>query len=101
MFNIFITMEDYIKRIVKYVLDEKYPEFEGVEVTSERNPQSFYIDKTRNLVYNVFLTIDSVKFLKNDVEFYWTGIKSLIRDTIKSIGVENTINVYIDFSDEK
>ena len=94
-------MEDYIKRIVKYVIDEKYPEFEGVEVTSERNPQSFYIDKTRNLVYNVFLTIDSVKFLKNDVEFYWTGIKSLIRDTIKSIGVENTINVYIDFSDEK
>ena len=94
-------MEDYIKRIVKYVIDEKYPEFEGVEVSSERNPQSFYIDKTRNLVYNVFLTIDSVKFLKNDVEFYWTGIKSLIRDTIKSIGVENTINVYIDFSDEK
>ena len=94
-------MEDYIKKIVKYVIDEKYPEFEGVEVTSERNPQSFYIDKTRNLVYNVFLTIDSVKFFKNDVEFYWTGIKSLIRDTIKSIGVENTINVYIDYSDEK
>ena len=94
-------MEDYIKKIVKYVIDEKYPEFEGVEVTSERNPQSFYIDKTRNLVYNVFLTIDSVKFFKNNVEVYWTGIKSLIRDTIKSIGVENTINVYIDFSDEK
>ena len=94
-------MEDYIKKIVKYVIDEKYPEFEGVEVTSERNPQSFYIDKTRNLVYNVFLTIDSVKFFKNNVEFYWTGIKSLIRDTIKSIGVENTINVYIDYSDEK
>jgi hypothetical protein len=94
-------MENYIKRIVKYVLDKKYPEFEGVEVPSERNPLSFYIDKTRNLVYNVFLTIDSVKFLKNDVEFYWTGIESLIRDTIKSIGVENTINVYIDFSDEK
>ena len=55
MFNIFITMEDYIKRIVKYVLDEKYPEFEGVEVTSARNPQSFYIDKTRNLEYDVFL----------------------------------------------
>lgn len=94
-------MEDYIKKIVKYVIDEKYPEFEGVEVTSERNPQSFYIDNTRNLVYNVFLTIDSVKFFKNNVEFYWTGIKSLIRDTIKSIGVENTINVYIDYSDEK
>ena len=94
-------MEDYVKKIVKYVIDEKYPEFEGVEVTSERNPQSFYIDKTRNLVYNVFLTIDSVKFFKNNVEVYWTGIKSLIRDTIKSIGVENTINVYIDYSDEK
>jgi len=93
-------MEDYIKRIVKYVIDEKYPEFEGVEVSSERNPQSFYIDKTRNLVYNVFLTIDSIKFFYIGNE-YWTGIKSLIRDTIKSIGVENTINVYIDFSDEK
>ena len=93
-------MEDYIKKIVKYVIDEKYPEFEGVEVTSERNPQSFYIDKTRNLVYNVFLTIDGIKFL-NNVRQYWEDIKSLIRDTIKSIGIENTINVYIDFSDEK
>lgn len=100
MFNIFITMENYIKKIVKYVLDEKYPEFEGVEVTSARNPQSFYIDKTRNLEYDVFLIIDSIKFLKNGNE-YWTGIKSLIRNTIKSIGVENTINVYISFSDEK
>jgi hypothetical protein len=93
-------MEDYIKKIVKYVLDEKYPEFEDVEVTSEMNPRSLYTDKKRNIVYNVFLTIDGIKFL-NNVRQYWEDIKSLIRDTIKSIGIENTINVYIDFSDEK
>ena len=93
-------MEDYIKKIVKYVLDEKYPEFEDVEVTSEMNPRSSYTDKKRNIVYNVFLTIDGIKFL-NNVRQYWEDIKSLIRDTIKSIGIENTINVYIDFSDEK
>jgi len=92
-------MEDYIKKIVKYVLDEKYPEFEDVEVTSERT-RSFYTDKTRNLVYNVFLIIDSNTFLKNGGG-YWDDVKSLIRDTIKSIGVENGINVYINFSDEK
>ena len=80
-------MEDYIKKIVKYVLDEKYPEFEDVEVTSEMNPRSLYTDKKRNIVYNVFLTIDGIKFLN--------------KNTIKSIGIENTINVYIDFSDEK
>ena len=93
-------MEDYIKKIVKYVLDEKYPEFEDVEVTSEMNPRSLYTDKKRNIVYNVFLTIDGIKFL-NNVRQYWEDIKSLIRDTIKSIGIENTINVYIDFSAEK
>lgn len=93
-------MEDYIKKIVKYVLDEKYPEFEDVEVTSEMNPRSLYTDKKRNIVYNVFLTIDGIKFL-NNVRQYWEDIKSLIRDTIKSIGIENTISVYIDFSDEK
>jgi hypothetical protein len=93
-------MEDYIKKIVKYVLDEKYPEFEDVEVTSEMNPRSFYTDKKRNIVYNVFLIIDSNTFLKNGRE-YWEDIKSLIRDTIKSIGIENTISVYIEFSDEK
>ena len=93
-------MENYIKKIVKYVLDEKYPEFEDVEVTSEMNPRSLYTDKKRNIVYNVFLTIDGIKFL-NNVRQYWEDIKSLIRDTIKSIGIENTINVYIDFSDEK
>jgi hypothetical protein len=93
-------MEDYIKKIVKYVLDEKYPEFEDVEVTSEMNPRSFYTDKKRNIVYNVFLIIDGNTFLKNGRE-YWEDIKSLIRDTIKSIGIENTISVYIEFSDEK
>ena len=93
-------MEYYIKKIVKYVLDEKYPEFEDVEVTSEMNPRSFYTDKKRNIVYNVFLIIDSNTFLKNGRE-YWEDIKSLIRDTIKSIGIENTISVYIEFSDEK
>jgi hypothetical protein len=93
-------MEDYIKKIVKYVLDEKYPEFEDVEVTSEMNPRSFYTDKKRNIEYNVFLIIDSNTFLKNGRE-YWEDIKSLIRDTIKSIGIENTISVYIEFSDEK
>jgi hypothetical protein len=93
-------MEDYIKKIVKYVLDEKYPEFEDVEVTSEMNPRSLYTDKKRNIVYNVFLIIDGIKFLKNGRE-YWEDIKSLIRDTIKSIGIENTISVYIEFSDEK
>jgi len=93
-------MEDYIKKIVKYVLDEKYPEFEDVEVTSEMNPRSLYTDKKRNIEYNVFLIIDSNTFLKNGRE-YWDDVKSLIRDTIKSIGIENGINVYIDFSDEK
>jgi hypothetical protein len=93
-------MEDYIKKIVKYVLDEKYPEFEDVEVTSEMNPRSLYTDKKRNIEYNVFLIIDSNTFLKNGRE-YWEDIKSLIRDTIKSIGIENTISVYIEFSDEK
>jgi len=93
-------MEDYIKKIVKYVLDEKYPEFEDVEVTSEMNPRSLYTDKKRNIVYNVFLIIDGNTFLKNGRE-YWEDIKSLIRDTIKSIGIENTISVYIEFSDEK
>lgn len=93
-------MEDYIKKIVKYVLDEKYPEFEDVEVTSEMNPRSLYTDKKRNIVYNVFLIIDGIKFLNNGRQ-YWEDIKSLIRDTIKSIGIENTISVYIEFSDEK
>ena len=45
-------MEKVISKIVKYILEKKYPEFTAVNVTDGWD----YVYK--KLMYNIFLTID-------------------------------------------
>jgi hypothetical protein len=75
-------MENVIKRIVKYVLNSKYKEFEDV------------------IYYNVYCVIDGRKFFEGDSSS-WGTIKDSIRDAIKMSGIRNNVNIYIRFSDEK
>ena len=53
-------MEEIIKRIAKYILDNKFPGFEDVLVTKEQiAPSRFHHEN--NLVYNIFLVINYIK----------------------------------------
>ena len=91
-------MEKVIRKIVKFILDKKFPRFEDVEVTSER--AYLGVKSGDNLVYNVFLTIDykiyEIEYINN-----WDKIKDLIREAIKTAGIKNKINIYLDYSDER
>jgi hypothetical protein len=91
-------MEKVIRKIVKFILDKKFPRFEDVEVTSER--AYLGVKGEDNLVYNVFLTIDykiyEIEYINN-----WDKIKDLIREAIKTAGIKNKINIYLDYSDER
>ena len=93
-------MEKFIKRVVKHFLDEKYPGFNNVEVTSERDMRSYYIDSKKNLRYNIWLFIDFEPYIMNYIEI-WQDIKSLIFDTLKKLGIKNEIGVYLEYSDRE
>ena len=91
-------MENFIKTVVTHILDKKYPGFNNVEVTTERDMYSHYREK--NLKYNIFLHIDFEPYNMNHIEF-WQDIKSLIFDTLKKLGIKNEIAVYREYSDRE
>jgi len=86
-------MENVIKRIVKYVLDSKYKDFEDVIVTKH---QPTYAD---DIYYNVYCVIDGKKYFGGDLD--WGVVRDSILGATKMSGIRNNVNVYLRFSDEK
>ena len=87
-------MEKVISKIVKYILEKKYPVFSDVQVTSVR-------DYERYIKYNIFLTIDYSDFEPIRISGNWDILKSEIKNVIKMSGIDNYVNVYLNFSDEE
>ena len=92
-------MENVIKRLVKYILDSKYKDFEDVIVTKMK-PTYADLDDESSIYYNVYCVIDGRKFFAVDSENWWK-IKDSIQDVIKMSGIKNNVNVYFRFSEEK
>ena len=93
-------MEKIISKIVKYILKKKYPVFTDVEVTSERDYERYFVDKKNNIKYNIFLTIDYSDFEPIRDSGNWETLKSEIRNVVRMSGIDNYVNVYLNFSDE-
>jgi hypothetical protein len=90
-------MENVIKRIVKYVLDSKYKEFEDVIVTKH---QPTYADMDDDAIYyNVYCVIDGKKYFGGDLD--WGIVRDSIISIIRMSGINNSVNIYLRFSDEK
>ena len=49
--------EEILKRIISRVMKKEYPFIKDVNVTSERNMESYYVDKERNMTYNVWFVL--------------------------------------------
>ena len=99
-FVIFICMEKVISKIVKYILEKKYPVFTDVRVTSARDYRSSFSYK-EVMRYNIFLTIDYSDFEPIRISGDWDILKSEIKNVIKMSGIDNYVNVYLNFSDEE
>jgi hypothetical protein len=93
-------MEKIIIKLVKYILEKKYSGFTDVDVTSERDYSSYFVDKKNNIKYNIFLTIDYSDFEPIRDSGNWEILKSEIRNVVKMSGIDNYVNVYLNFSDE-
>jgi hypothetical protein len=52
------------------------------------------------LKYNIFLTIDYIEFEPIRDSGNWDKLKSEIRNVVKMSGIDNYVNVYLNFSDE-
>lgn len=95
-------MEKVISKIVKYILETKYPEFTDVRVTNERDYLiSYFADKEKSIKYNIFLTIDYSDFEPIRISRDWDILKSEIKNTVRMSGIDNSVNVYLNFSDEE
>jgi hypothetical protein len=93
-------MEKLIKRIVKYILDSKFKDFEDVIVTKMKPTYAQDSDDDSSIYYNVYCVIDGEKFFGGD-SGSWQTISDSIREVIKMSGIRNNVNIYIRFSDEK
>ena len=91
-------MENVIKRIVKYILDSKYEDFEDVIVTKITPTNNRYYDDD-DIYYNVYCVIDGKKYFGGDLD--WGVVRDSIIGIIKMSGIKNNVNIYLRFSDEK
>jgi hypothetical protein len=87
-------MEKLIKRIVKYILDSKYKDFEDV-IVSKKQPT--YADMDDNgIYYNVYCVINEKIYFGGDLD--WGTVRESIIDAIKMSGIRNNVNIYLRFS---
>ena len=91
-------MENVIKRIVKYILDSKYEDFEDVIVTKITPTNNRYYDDD-DIYYNVYCVIDGKKYFGGDLD--WGVVRDSIISIIRMSGINNSVNIYLRFSDEK
>ena len=91
-------MENVIKRLVKYILDSKYKDFEDVIVTKMTPTNNRYYDDD-DIYYNVYCVIDGKKYFGGDLD--WGIVRDSIISIIRMSGINNSVNIYLRFSDEK
>lgn len=89
--------EEFVKRVVKYILSKKYPNIIDVYVTSERDMWSRFADDEKNYVYNIFLVNEDPEIFTDENE--WSKLKELIRNTLKAAGIKQGSRIYNEFLD--
>jgi len=82
-----INMEEAIIKMIMFILGEKFPGVvNDVNVTKERDMNSFYTDEQRNYAYNIFLDMDDYDKRLDVVR--------LIENTLKMMGINNRLAFY-------
>jgi hypothetical protein len=92
-------MENFIKKMVDFLMEKKFPFVSDIFVIKQLNFQSYYIDKEKNYKYEIFLKVP-VEFEAGDKDSETTKeIRDLIKNTIKMMGIMNHVLVYF-YNDE-
>jgi hypothetical protein len=65
-----MEQKELLKKMMYRIMKKDYPFISEIEVSEDRDMQSYYIDKEKNTVYNVFFKIKKV-FIKTVVNFFF------------------------------
>jgi hypothetical protein len=95
---------EVIRRVLAKVIKKEYPEslIEDIALTREPDFMSYYIDKEKNLKYNVWIIFenyDAMNYYQENSED-WMELKDFVKKTMKAIGLNQQINVYSETSED-
>lgn len=75
--------------MISRVMKKQYPFIVEVEVSSERDMHSHYIDKERNMIYNVFFKINDWGDFDD-----WKKFEDSVLDIRDAIGLKGKVRFY-------
>lgn len=81
--------DELLKRMISRVMKKQYPFIVEVEVSSERDMHSHYIDKEKNMTYNVFFKINDWGDFDD-----WKKFEDDVLDIRDAIGLNGRIRFY-------
>lgn len=89
--------EEQIQNVLKTVVNKKYPEIDmDLYVSSERD--GLYISSTGKKIYNILINLTPSDYQHYVIEgrdnHIWTGIKLLLRDTMRMLGIFDKIKLF-------
>lgn len=81
--------EDLFKRMIIRVMMREYPFIQDVNVTADRDMHSHYIDKEKNMTYNVWFEL-------NDWEPFehWKKFEDDVLDIRDALGLNGRVRFY-------
>lgn len=85
----FMDNDKLLKHMISRIMKKEYPFISEVEVSTDRDMQSHYIDKEKNMVYNVWFKI-------NDWDDFddWKEFEDMVIKIKNSLGLNGKIHFY-------
>ena len=81
--------KELFTRMISRVMKKQYPFIVEIEVSSERDMNSHYIDKEKNMIYNVFFKINDWGDFDD-----WKKFEDSVLDIRDAIGLNVRVRFY-------
>ena len=81
--------KELFKHMISRVMKKQYPFIVEIEVSSERDMNSHYIDKEKNMTYNIFFKINDWGDFDD-----WGEFEGLVHEIKNALGLNGRIDFY-------
>jgi hypothetical protein len=84
-----MEQKELLKKMMYRIMKKDYPFISEIEVSEDRDMRSYYIDKEKNTIYNVFFKINDFGDFDD-----WVGFESMGIRIKNSLGLNGRIKFY-------
>jgi hypothetical protein len=84
-----MEQKELLKKMMYRIMKKDYPFISEIEVSEDKDMQSYYIDKEKNTIYNVFFKINDWGNFDD-----WEGFESMGIRIKNSLGLNGRIKFY-------